>query len=641
MKSIITRITLLTIIFFLWTWSLNAQQFKWVKGGGTSQAFSLSSDLERTRFMCTDPNGNIYAVSKVGNNAIYADTFYRSGAYGVSENMLITSYTCNGQMRWAKLIASSAGQCRPTGLVADSLGNVYVSGFMFPGTLYIGYDTTIGPFYMHTGLVQFDTSGNFNWIRWVGDNTMATYLGTAYPGCPLAIDGANNLHFFNYMKAGVPITSTVTSIRGTYDLIYSSTGTLLSQTRLDLDSAWYLHGAVIDPITNKLYGYGEINFDLFGGSTIDTFYAAAFDASRNRLWQYFCGHGGDDAITGLVMDRNKHLLFSGASQGGGAFSFNGDSVSGVGSNLAIVMKTDTNGTVKWLKHFSCIGSAINAFYGITLLNNNKVAAVGMWAGRVVSGYDSIVTPAGEGWNPYLVIVNSDGDLQKIEGVRGNGFSDRGSTITSDRVGNIYCGGVVVDSIWGDNPIIPAYHSVGGGNDFFIMKYGMDCSCTTTPISAFIDTGTHTIGVNYTGTTVGIDSVVWTFGDGYRTTGTSAIHTYATADTFRACATVYTNCGNDIHCTDVVILIPSLISPLLGMPNIKAYPNPANNELNVTGISENTGYRLLSITGEQILQGILLQGNSTISMKNLAAGIYILEMTTSNGERCVARIVKEL
>ena len=569
MKQFAISISLFLILLILFGITPSfSQQFKWVKGGGTGQDFSSAPghEWEQTKYICTDPNGNIYALSIVGNFPIHADTFYKSSAYGTYPNTLITSYTCNGVMRWAKLIAADAGDCRPTGIVADSLGHIYVSGFFENlGThLHIGYDTTTPtPNYQSASIIQFDTSGHFNWLRYVGDNTPGTEEGEGYIGDVLALDAANNAHYFNYVRSGVHITPTVTSIGGTYDLVYNTTGTLISQVRLDLDSEWEINSAVIDPVTNKLYVSGEINQFIYGGFLTDTFYAAAFDASRNLLWKYNTGNDTQaSAISGIAIDQNKNLFFSGSSASifvtiPTEFSFNGMSVTNTIYpiyNMAVVMKTDTNGTPIWIKHIEG-NSSIPFFAAITKLPNGKVAVTGTGGDIMTDGSYSIVSPVSEAQNPFMAIYDSMGDLQTIQIIHGNGFYDgcQGPVaITSDRTGNLYIGGYVEDSIWAGSPAIPAYHTVGGNTDFFVLKYGVDCSCTAMPVASFTDTGTHTVGATYTGTMAGVDSIVWNFGDGHTGLGLTVLHTYTVAGTFQLCVTVYTNCGHDSDCTTIVL-----------------------------------------------------------------------------------------
>jgi hypothetical protein len=557
--KLLTKITFITILLIGCIFNAEAQKFQWVKGGGAS-----SSTNQYAAYMCTDPHGNVYALNIIGGNApITADTFHSSFYYGTNNIILITSYNCNGQMRWAKPIGSSDG-VTPYGISSDSLGNVYIGAeyVHIHGPLYVGNDTTIaGGSYLAEGILQLDTSGHLNWIRFVGNNTSASFGSLPGYGSPLICDANNNAHYFVYAKSGVLIMTGVTSIYGVYDITYNTAGNMLSSVRLDLDSEWYLHGVIIDPVTNKLYVSGEVNMGM--GAGVDTFFAAAFDASRHKLWQYFCGHGDDDGIGAITLDQFKHLHFCGNAQavsGPTTFSFNGDSVVRVHYNgdMGIILTTDTNGHTLWIKNFD--GSLnVNTLNGITQLPNGKVASTGTFAGVVINGYDSIVTPSGEGQIPYLVIVDSAGDLENIQQIYGDGFYDAGNVITSDIVGNVYVGGQSVDSIWAGIPPIPAFHSVGGATDFFVMKYGVDCSCTSMPIAApFTDTGIHTIGFTYTGSTTGLDSVVWNFDDGSMDTGTTALHTYSVAGTYRPCVTIYTDCGSDMYCNNLVVLIPSLV-----------------------------------------------------------------------------------
>ncbi len=70
-----------------------------------------------------------------------------------------------------------------------------------------------------------------------------------------------------------------------------------------------------------------------------------------------------------------------------------------------------------------------------------------------------------------------------------------------------------------------------------------------------------------------------------------------------------------------------------------YPNPTTNLLNVTGIRQNTNYRLLDITGLCIQKGNFIQGSNTLNVKNIIPAIYILEMTGADGQRKMARVVK--
>jgi hypothetical protein len=81
-------------------------------------------------------------------------------------------------------------------------------------------------------------------------------------------------------------------------------------------------------------------------------------------------------------------------------------------------------------------------------------------------------------------------------------------------------------------------------------------------------------------------------------------------------------------------------PLTPEMKYSVYPNPANDELNIDGLAENTQYRMLSVTGACLRQGILVPGNNVLSIKNLVPGVYILELTDGEGQRNMVRVVKE-
>jgi hypothetical protein len=74
--------------------------------------------------------------------------------------------------------------------------------------------------------------------------------------------------------------------------------------------------------------------------------------------------------------------------------------------------------------------------------------------------------------------------------------------------------------------------------------------------------------------------------------------------------------------------------------ILVFPNPANDALTITGLQENTNYRLMTVTGNYFMQGTLGRGTNTIPMQKVAAGIYVLEMIGVSGERSIVRVVKE-
>ncbi len=71
-----------------------------------------------------------------------------------------------------------------------------------------------------------------------------------------------------------------------------------------------------------------------------------------------------------------------------------------------------------------------------------------------------------------------------------------------------------------------------------------------------------------------------------------------------------------------------------------FPNPAKDELNISGITGVTSYKLESVTGITLQDGNIEPFSNSIPMQKIIPGIYILELISEEGERNFIRIIKE-
>jgi len=74
--------------------------------------------------------------------------------------------------------------------------------------------------------------------------------------------------------------------------------------------------------------------------------------------------------------------------------------------------------------------------------------------------------------------------------------------------------------------------------------------------------------------------------------------------------------------------------------ISTHPNPAVNELYVENVRISGQYVLFNITGIIEQAGTLQTGSNRIDIANLPMGLYILMLTTEDGQRVVRKVVKE-
>jgi len=75
-------------------------------------------------------------------------------------------------------------------------------------------------------------------------------------------------------------------------------------------------------------------------------------------------------------------------------------------------------------------------------------------------------------------------------------------------------------------------------------------------------------------------------------------------------------------------------------NMNIYPNPTNNVLHIDNLSTSLHYRLMNIVGSVVVEGALANTNNTISTKEMAAGVYMLEVRNNDGLKNIIRIIKE-
>ena len=551
----IRKLLLINLVVLLIVLRVQAQSYQWITGGGSVEMMSSSAVYEQINNVCSDDHGNVYVTAITGALDISADTFHMAFAHntGVSSpHILFASYDCAGHMRWAKLIESyNAAQA---GGIAYSNGSVYLVGRMVGGTKYIGYDTMITSENMNSFTLKMDTAGSFQWIRFVGQDILSTASLANAVGA-IGIDKDGNIHNFNFIKSGCQFSSTMTiATAGTYDIKYNPAGDLLSAVRVPgLDSVWLVKNIQYSKTTNKCYtslAPGGYWFSIYSDYEYGV---AAFDAADNLLWMDTTGMATYAYVSKVQYDGHNGLYVGGAGGAGIPYALGGiTTTTAYGGDFGTIYKLDTNGVAHWAYDIPCPHD-VEAVNDITLLPNQNVAMTGYYVGVIKNGSDSLVTPSGELNNPFLLVVDSGGHTLKLDQMHGPGFDDWGVALAADNSGNIYLGGCF------DNPItatgLSSLESHGGNTDFYLVKYGYVCGCTTMPTANFTSAGSSTVAFSYTGST-GYDSVRWYFGDGGTSTTASPTHAYAASGTYHACVTVYAGCGSDTHCADITVVVCS-------------------------------------------------------------------------------------
>lgn len=137
------------------------------------------------------------------------------------------------------------------------------------------------------------------------------------------------------------------------------------------------------------------------------------------------------------------------------------------------------------------------------------------------------------------------------------------------------------------------------------------------------------------------SWLWDFGDTQTSTFPNDTHTYATGGLYQVCLTTTDACGaTDSSCQMVMILVTAVEAN--GAPVISgAYPNPANDQLNVIFGSaiKNGQLEIIDQTGRVVMRQNANGKNLSLNVETLPAGIYLLRAFDENGNSTM-RFIKE-
>lgn len=142
-------------------------------------------------------------------------------------------------------------------------------------------------------------------------------------------------------------------------------------------------------------------------------------------------------------------------------------------------------------------------------------------------------------------------------------------------------------------------------------------------------------IAFTNSSSNYDSVFWDFGDGTTSVAIDPAHQYLLPGIYQVTLTVSKN-GCSYAVTKTVSTDQLNVSESL-LTELKIYPNPAYNVLNVKSIGTKANYKIYNSVGQLILDG-LIQDNK-IDISKLVDGLYVLEIE-NNGQFVQKKFIKQ-
>ena len=76
-------------------------------------------------------------------------------------------------------------------------------------------------------------------------------------------------------------------------------------------------------------------------------------------------------------------------------------------------------------------------------------------------------------------------------------------------------------------------------------------------------------------------------------------------------------------------------------NLKSYPNPVQEELNITSLIRISSVEVFSILGKRVLASSVDNlTNTSVNMNGLQTGVYFVNVIAENGEKSTLRVIKK-
>lgn len=669
----------LLICIQLLTITSTKAQLTWQWGvRGNDNGPNVSYHSDDVVDMATDPNGNVYTLTRVYEqgdvNGIPVTGVQNS--INVIESMVVTSFNCDGNYRWHKIIGGTAENNRGVAIKTDTLGGVYITGqilayafnpdqVLLPDSLHI--DTDSGSAWTNKSLfiAKYDTAGDYQWLRMPQPDTVSTTTSISLTGSvDMDVAPGGDVYVYSRLSPGLYEDGAFEIMNNNYYVIhYNKDGDFQNIIPLDLT---YSNGGnpnngdgSFNPgkayfkrdhnnghfyLSGMFEGYfGTMSFGntplVYTGGFAQCLYVGSFDASGNGLWvkqataQDTGTFGGSShTLSRVAVDDQGNVFVAG-------FAFNGDSWYGHTFNNTLnttgifLLKLDVNGNTEWISAPSVTaGEASGVVY-----SNGVIGFSGLYAHIVWDGVEKQI-PTGTGRDPFLARLSSGtGAVIGIDTLLSSINSQEWLTaMAADKSGNFSIGGNFVNQLFvPGNTLQPSFFE-----DWFVAKLGTgDCGCTLAVPDYSFTTGTGTsMSFTYTGTTP-VDSVTWDFGDGSNGIGNNVNHTYGLAGTYTVCATAYNSCGMSIHCETVSTNGVS-VANTPGFENINLYPNPGTQDITIENALPGTTMEIYSVVGS-LMQHITLQNTSEkIDISNLAPGIYMIRLTDKEQRQASVKFVKQ-
>ena len=525
----------------------------------------------------------------------------------------VNAQTPNWQ--WAK---SAGGTGSAFGLIVstDAIGNVFMTGYFKSPTITFGTTTLTNAGSNDVFIVKYDATGNVLWAKSVGG---------AYDerGQSVSTDASGNVFMTGYFISPT-ISFGTTTLTNTYaSNLYSDFFIVKYDTSGNVLWAKSAEGAYDDSgqsvstdasgnvfITGIYYSptitFGTTTLTKANPtSNYSDIFIVKYDASGNMLWATSAEDGlfNDDGRS-LSTDASGNVFIAGyfASP---TITFGTTTLTNTNSSWDIfIVKYDSSGNVLWAK--SAGGTAYDIGNSVSTDAIGNVFMTGIYYSPTITFGITTLTNANNVADIFIVKYDASGNVLWAKSAEGTWY-DLSYGVCTDVIGNVFITGAFYSPTitFGTTTLT----NVNAANDIFIVKY--DASGNVLWAKSAGGTG-YDEGYAVSTDASGNVFLTGNFGSPNINFGTTTLTNTDTTGSFR-----------DIF---IAKLDGTTGTNDIKNANIKIYPNPTNNIINIEGLTknENNTIQIFDVQGKLVITKNISE-KGTIDLSELNKGVYVIKI----------------
>ncbi|AOP33765.1 hypothetical protein A0128_07870 [Leptospira tipperaryensis] len=359
-------------------------------------------------------------------------------------DIFVASYDNTGRKQWTRTLGVIGSNTTASGIVSDSLGNVYSTG-KTNGNLDGQVLTGIQDLF----IVKYDNAGNKQWTRLLGAP------GTTAASNGITIDRQGNVFATGQTNNNLD-GQVLTGNQDLFIVKFDSAGNKQWTRLLGAVGANTSAFGVTTDASGNVYSTGSTFGNLDGQTLTGTqdLFVVKYDTAGNKQWTRLLGSLSGSSLTaafGIATDPTGSGVY--ATGGTGT---NLDAQTRTGNQDLFIVKYDLSGNKQWTRLLGALGATETGF-GITSDSFGNVYTTGASSG----GLDG--NPSIGAQDLFVVKYDGSGNKQwsRLDGA-GGGSNTNGNGIVSDVFGNLYATGFTNGNLDGLTPT--------GTQDFFLIQY---------------------------------------------------------------------------------------------------------------------------------------------------------------------------